>query len=251
MTLPTGKYLIRNKCFDSFVQRAAHEDHSLLPKPIVSIASGQRAYPRTTRGRATQLDTSQLGEVTNAMSHVTTPLFSQPPRPSTTGHQDPPPRLRNGDDHQRTSTGPTTRIDERPRGPASTTIDGRRRAPTNIHARPAPPSRNADDGPPRSLTIGYQDPPPQLTSFYVRPTPTIDGWPRGPTIDGRRRAPTNVHGATGAHHHPRQTDTGAHDHDWQTQSHHRQFPSLPPSSTPTLFLAYPISPEKPRDADIT
>lgn len=45
MTLPTGKYLIRNKGFDSFVQRAAHEDHSLLPKPIVSIASGQRAYP--------------------------------------------------------------------------------------------------------------------------------------------------------------------------------------------------------------
>jgi len=31
------------------------------------------------RGRATQLDTSQLGEVTNAMSHVTATLCSQPP----------------------------------------------------------------------------------------------------------------------------------------------------------------------------
>ena len=45
MALATGKYFIRNKALDSFVQRAAHEDHSLLPKPIVSIASGERAYP--------------------------------------------------------------------------------------------------------------------------------------------------------------------------------------------------------------
>ena len=45
MVLATGKYFIRNKALDSFVQRAAHEDHSLLPKPIVSIPSGERAYP--------------------------------------------------------------------------------------------------------------------------------------------------------------------------------------------------------------
>ncbi|KIJ97957.1 hypothetical protein K443DRAFT_629295 [Laccaria amethystina LaAM-08-1] len=45
MPLPTGKYFIRNKAFNSFVQRAAREDHSLLPKPIVSIAHGERAYP--------------------------------------------------------------------------------------------------------------------------------------------------------------------------------------------------------------
>ncbi|EDR04396.1 uncharacterized protein LACBIDRAFT_330662 [Laccaria bicolor S238N-H82] len=35
--------------------------------------------------------TREISDMTNAMSHVTTPLFSQP-RPSTIGHQDPPPR---------------------------------------------------------------------------------------------------------------------------------------------------------------
>ena len=52
-----------------------------------------------------KFDTSQSGEVTNAMSHVTTALFSQPPPPSTIGHEDPPLRSRNGDDCPPTSTG--------------------------------------------------------------------------------------------------------------------------------------------------
>jgi len=51
-------------------------------------------------GEATRLDTSQLGEVTNAMSHVNTHLFSQPPRNTMSTHHD----------HRR---GPTTRIEER------------------------------------------------------------------------------------------------------------------------------------------
>ena len=39
------------------------------------------------RGGATQFDTSQLGGVTNAVSHVTASLFSQPPRSATSTHQ--------------------------------------------------------------------------------------------------------------------------------------------------------------------
>ena len=38
------------------------------------------------RDRATQCDTSLLGGVTNAVSHVTASLFSQPPRSATSTH---------------------------------------------------------------------------------------------------------------------------------------------------------------------
>ena len=79
------------------------------------------------KGRATEFDTSQLSEVTNAMSHVTA-LSShnhyETRRAPTTTIDDWP-------------RGPTTRIDERPRGPrAATTINERRIAPSMI---PQPP----------------------------------------------------------------------------------------------------------------
>jgi hypothetical protein len=39
------------------------------------------------------------------LSHVTTTLFSQLPQPSMIGHEDPPPRSRNGDDRPPMFTG--------------------------------------------------------------------------------------------------------------------------------------------------
>ena len=84
-----------------------------------------------------QFDTSRLGGVTNAMSQVTT-LPSHNPHemqraPTTIGHEDPPPGSADDDEGPLPPTGPTARIDKRPRGPmgghddrrmANSTIDG-------------------------------------------------------------------------------------------------------------------------------
>ena len=61
--------------------------------------------------------------------------------------------------HYRTLLTTPTTIDDWPRGP-TTTIEKRRRPPTNVHGCPAPPSTHGDDGPPRPLMIGHKNPRP-------------------------------------------------------------------------------------------
>ena len=111
------------------------------------------------RGWATQFNTSQLGGVTNAVSHVTASLFSQPPRSATSTHHNHQQlamsthhldrRLTTKPTHhhnrQRPTAGidqwlqpPTTTIDKQPQGPIGTSFDKRPLAPpsTNGHGCP-------------------------------------------------------------------------------------------------------------------
>ena len=109
------------------------------------------------RGRATQFDTSQLGGVTNVVSHVTSrhclSLLTTPtkrnehlPQPSTICHEDPPSGSTVDDEGPLTSKKPTTGIDERLRGP--TTIDeGPLPGSINGYDRPQPRSTNGHKGP--------------------------------------------------------------------------------------------------------
>ena len=66
----------------------------------------------------------ELGVTRHWLSLLTTPTKrnEHPPQPSTIGHEDPPPGSTIDDEGPLTSTKPTTRIDERLRGPI-TTID--------------------------------------------------------------------------------------------------------------------------------
>ena len=61
-----------------------------------------------------QFDTSQLGDVINMMSHITTSLFSQPPQNAMIGHEHQPPGLTDNNEGPLMSTEPTTRIDKWP-----------------------------------------------------------------------------------------------------------------------------------------
>ena len=84
------------------------------------------------RDRATQCDTSQLGwgdkrgVTRHCLSLLTTPTKrnEHPPQPSMIGHEHPPPGLMVDDEGPLTSTKPTTRIDERLRGPITTINEG-------------------------------------------------------------------------------------------------------------------------------
>ena len=95
---------------------------------------GDKAYPRLHCVEDKRLSNAvrhipigwgdERGVTRHWLSLLTTPTKrnEHPPQPSTIGHEDPPPGSTVDDEGPLTSTKPTTRIDERLRGPI-TTID--------------------------------------------------------------------------------------------------------------------------------
>ena len=86
------------------------------------------------------------------MSHLsllTTPTKrnEHPPQPLTIGHEHPPPGSTVDDEGPLTSTKPTTRINERLRGPITTIDEGQPPGSINGYDRPQPRSTNGHKGP--------------------------------------------------------------------------------------------------------
>ena len=120
-------------------------------------------------------------------------------------------------------------------------IDGRRRAPTNVHGAHHQDRRMAT----RAHHHQQQGLTTRIEGWLLPPTTTIDERPRVCTT-------TNGHGCA-----PRRTATGAHDHDRRTAN--STIDRSPACPTPTLFPAGPAShspyqqtqQENPRDTDPT
>ena len=91
----------------------------------------------------------ERGVTRHCLSLLTTPTKrdEHPPKPSTIGHEDPPPGSTVDDEGPLTSTKPTTRIDERLRGPIITIDEGPPPGSINGYDRQQPRSTNGHKGP--------------------------------------------------------------------------------------------------------
>ena len=91
----------------------------------------------------------ERGVTRHGLSLLTTPTKrnEHPPQPSTIGHEHPPPGSTVGDEGPIASTKPTTRIDERLRGPITTINKGPLPGSINGYDRPQPRSTNGHKGP--------------------------------------------------------------------------------------------------------
>ena len=124
-------------------------------------------------------DTFQWGEVMNAMSHIATPLFSQPPWNTTSAHHN----------HRQLATKTHLQVRWTMTRPLVWLIS---MVPiTRINKWPPEPITPIDQCPPPGLINGHDQPPTTMIDEWQQgPTTTIDEWSQVPTM-------THSHGSMG------------------------------------------------------